>query len=79
MTHPLISATPVKNTIPTAIAPQHNAAGQGSSTRPPAHSIRSEPSTQRTNPAAIATWIGPHQGVCSRTDGFSRKPPAGTG
>src|SRR5207248_4961091 len=79
MTQPLIKATPVKKTIPTAIAPHDSAAGQGYVSAPPATSSSRLPRQHSTNPAAIAMWIGPHQGVFASTDGRSSKPPAGTG
>jgi hypothetical protein len=74
-----MSATPVKNIIPTAIAPQQSAAVHGFVSEPPATRNNRLPRMTSTKPAAIAMWIGPHHGVVASTDGRSSKPPAGTG
>ena len=79
ITKPLISATPVKKIMPTAMAPQAKAFSQCRISIPPAASISRPPSTQRTNPMAIATWIGPHNGVDASTEACSNKPRDGSG
>ncbi len=79
MTHPLMSATPLKKIMPTAIAPHARASSHDRVSEPPATSSSRAPRAHRTKPAAIATWIGPHHGVFWRTEGLSSNPPAGTG